>query len=187
MLRSLALASLLACGASAVQAADTYAIDPVHAFATFKVGHLGVSNSWGRFNKIDGTITWDADLAKSAITVNVLIDSVDTDNDKRDQHLKSPDYFNAKQFPTATFTSTSWKAAGDKAYEVTGNFTLCGVTKPLTVPVVLVGQGDTPMQDTRVGFDAVIAFKRSDFGMNQKLAFVGDDVTLYVSIEGIKK
>ena len=187
MFRSLALASLIALGASGLTAADSYKIDPVHAFATFKVGHLGTSNSWGRFNKLDGSIVWDADLAKSSINLTVAIDSLDTDNDKRDQHLKSPDFFNAKQFPTATFVSKSWKAAGEKMFDVTGDLTLAGVTKSVTVPVTLVGAGETPMKDVRVGFDAVIAFNRSDFGMKDKLAFAGDAVTLYVSVEGIKE
>jgi polyisoprenoid-binding protein YceI len=190
MLRSLALATIatLSLGSfGSLSAADTYKLDEVHSVALFKVGHLGISNTWGRFNKVEGTLTWDADVSKAALAITVAIDSVDTFNEKRDQHLKSPDFFNAKQFPTATFVSKSWKATGEKTYEVTGDFTLLGTTKSVTLPVTMVGAGATPFKDVRAGFDAQLSFKRSDFGMKDKLEFAGDDVTLFIAIEGIKQ
>ena len=192
MLRSVAFATLAALCTStlslgSLSAADTYKLDPVHSVALFKVSHLGISTTWGRFNKVDGAFIWDADLAKATLNVNVVIDSLDTNDGKRDQHLKSPDFFNAKQFPTATFAAKSWKKTGEKTFDVTGDLTITGTTKSVTVPVVMVGAGATPFKDTRAGFDATIAFKRSDFGMKDKIEFAGDDVTLFISIEGIKQ
>jgi len=207
MLRSVAfatLATLSTLSLGSLSAADTYKLDPVHSVVLFKVGHLGISNTWGRFNKVEGTLTWDNDvhapqvipnvlakvdaLINLALTVNITIESLDTNDGKRDQHLKNPDFFNAKQFPTATFVSKSWNVTGnDKKFEVTGDLTLLGTTKSVTLPVTMVGAGATPFKDTRIGFDATIAFKRSDFGMKDKLEYAGDDVTMFISIEGIKQ
>ena len=190
MLRSVAFATLATLSTSSLgslSAADTYKLDHDHSVALFKVSHLGISTTWGRFNTVEGTFSWDADLAKAALNVSVVIDSIDTNSVKRDQHLKNPDFFNAKQFPTATFAAKSWKKTGEKTFDVTGDLTITGTTKSVTVPVTMVGAGATPFKDTRIGFDATIAFKRSDFGMKDKLEYAGDDVTMFISIEGIKQ
>lgn len=187
MVRSLTLAVLASLTLGSLSAAETYELDKVHSVALFKVSHLGISNTWGRFNDVSGSLAWDADLAACALKIAVKIDSIDTADAKRDQHLKQADFFNAKQFPEATFVSKSWKKTGEKTFDVAGDLTIHGTTRAVTVPVTLTGKGDTPFKDHRVGFEGTIAFKRSDFEMKDKLAFAGDEVTLIVAIEAIRK
>jgi polyisoprenoid-binding protein YceI len=122
-------------------AADTFKVDPVHSFVLFSVQHFGVSNSYGRFNDVSGTVVFDKDNpSKSSVELSVAVESLDTHNSIRDQSLKSPDYFNAKQFPTITFKSTKVEGSGD-TFKVSGDFTVHGVTKPLTVDFKKVGEG----------------------------------------------
>jgi polyisoprenoid-binding protein YceI len=118
--------------------------------------------------------------------VTVKVDKLDTANAKRDQHLKSSDFFNAKQFPDIEFKSTGVKSTGDKTFDVTGDLTLHGVTKSITVPMTFVGAATTPM-GARAGFDATFTIKRSDYGMNFMPGMVGDDVTLMINLEGVKQ
>src|SRR4029077_13585664 len=114
-------------------AADTFKIDPVHSFVMFRVQHLGIANTYGRFNDISGTVVFDKDNpAKSSVELAVPIESLDTHNSIRDKSLKSPDFFDAKQFPTMTFKSTEVEGSGDML-KVSGDLTIRGVTKPLTV------------------------------------------------------
>jgi len=167
-------------------AADTYAVDPSHSAALFSVSHLGISNTHGRFNAIDGTLTWDADAAKSAISVAIKTESVDTAAEKRDQHLRSPDFFNAKQFPTMNFTSKSFTKVDDSTYTVAGELTLVGTTKPVTVTVKKIGEGKDPWGGYRIGFETSFTIKRSDFGI-KGVPGVGDDVAVTFALEGMKK
>ena len=185
---SLLSSLVLSLGFATAHAADTYAIDPVHTAAIFKVKHLGVSYTYGHFNDVAGTITIDA-ANPSASKVEVLIQtgSVDTHNEKRDGHLASPDFFDAKQFPVMSFTSTAFKKIDDSTYEVTGGFTLRGVSKPLTVKVVKVGEGKDPWGGFRSGYECTFTIKRSDFAMTKMLDAVGDEVAVTFSTEGVKK
>jgi len=169
------------------KAADTFKIDTYHSSAVFSVRHLGVSNLYGRFNDISGTVVFDKDNpSKSSVELSVPVESLDTHFPKRDQNLKSPDYFDAKQFPTITFKSTKVEGAGD-TFKVTGNFTLHGVTKPLTVDFKKVGEGKGVQGEPRAGGETRFAIKRSDFGMNFQQGPVGDEVTIILSLEGVKK
>lgn len=184
---ALVVASLLALWLTgSLQAQPQLKIDSAHSFVVFKIQHLGVSTAWGRFNSPEGSITWDdQDPAKSKITVTLQTGKVDTGNQKRDDHLRSPDFFSAKQFPTITFKSTSISKSADNQYQVTGDLTLHGVTKPLTVTLTKVGEADTQMGH-RAGFEANFTIKRTEFGMNFMVGAIGDDVTLFVSLEAIK-
>ena len=167
-------------------AADTYKVDPVHSTVIFKIGHFEVSNFQGRFNEPTGTITVDSgDPSKSSFNIEIQADKIDTANNKRDGHLKSPDFFDVKQFPTITFKSTEVKGAGDKL-EVTGDLTLHGVTKPITVAVTKVGEKDTGKMGYRAGWEATINLKRSEFGMTTMVGPVADEVQLTVSLEAVK-
>lgn len=173
---------------SPARAGDVYQVDPVHSTVIFRVQHLGVSYSYGRFNDPAGTINVDdSDLSKSGIEVSVDVAKIDTDNAKRDEHLKSPDFFNAKVYPTISFKSTSVKKTGEKTYEVAGGLTLRGVTKPVTLNVEWVGTGKDPWGGTRTGFETSLTIKRSDFGMDKMVGPIGDEVKLIISIEGVKK
>jgi len=189
-IRSLAAAMfLLVCGlgATAARAAETYKIDPVHSSVIFRSYHANTGNVYGRFNKFGGTVTADEDPSKMAFDVSVDVSSIDTGNEKRDTHLKSPDFFSAKEFPTITFKSKSVKSAGENKYEVTGDMTLHGQTKPVTITVEKTGASNTPNFGQRIGYGATFTVKRSEFGMSSMLQMVGDEVTLMVGFETVKQ
>ena len=176
--------------AGSVRAADTYTIDAVHSSFIFRIKHINTSFLYGRINASSGTLVVDeADPTKSSIDLELKADSVDTVNEKRDQHLKGPDFFNAKQFPSITFKSKSVKKTGDD-FEVTGDFTLLGVTKELTAKLAQTGGGGgakSPFGDFRIGYEGTFTFKRSDFGMKAMLAAIGDDIQVTVSVEAAHK
>jgi polyisoprenoid-binding protein YceI len=167
--------------------ADTYKIDPVHSSIGFGVMHLGVTNFYGRFDDVSGTVVFDKENpVKSSVELAVKTESVDTHEPKRDQHLKSPDFFNAKQFPTITFKSSKVEATGD-TYKITGDFTMHGVTKPLTVDFKKGGEGKGMQGEIRAGGETRFTIKRSDFGMTFMQGTVGDEISILLSLEGIKQ
>lgn len=186
-LARLAPAALLA-AALPVLAADTYRVDPDHASVVFKVKHLGVSYTWGRFNEVGGTFVLDEqNPAASRLEVVIKTASVDTGNARRDRHLRNADFFDAEQFPEIRFVSKRMSRRESNLWEVTGDLTLHGVTRPLTVQVTKIGAGRDPWGGERAGGELTFTIKRSDFGMGGMLEAVGDEVTLYVSLEGIKQ
>jgi polyisoprenoid-binding protein YceI len=170
-----------------VMAADSFSVDTVHSSVVFRVKHMGASHAWGRFNNITGTFVLDeSDPSKAQFDFQVKAASVDTGNAKRDTHLKSPDFFNAVQFPNISFKSKA-VAKADDGYDVTGDLTLHGVTKPIRVKVVPVGSGRGPMGAAIAGVDATFTIKQSEFGMTKMVGPLGDDVWVNVSIEGAKR
>jgi polyisoprenoid-binding protein YceI len=174
-------------GGRVAPAVESYVADPVHSSIVYRVKHMNVSYFWGRFDSFAGAFTLDeANPVESQFEFSVKVDSIDTANAKRDQHLKSPDFFNAVQFPTITFKSQSVKKTGD-AYEVVGDLMLLGVTKPVTVKVVPTGKGKGPTGAPIAGIEATLSLKRSDFGMNKMVGVVSDDVWVTVGIEGQRK
>lgn len=180
-------AALVAAGVSA-RAADSFTVDPVHSSVTFMISHQGISNIHGRFNQFSGEFTIDRDdPAKSSFAFSIPVESVDTNNPKRDDHLRAPDYFNAKQFPLMTFQSTKVKAI-DGGYEVSGDLTLHGVRKEITIE--LKGGNklvEFPKGMHRIGMTTDTAIKRSDFGMRAELPVsLGDDVRILMGIEATK-
>ena len=187
--RSMAYVALFAAftffGFTAPASADAYKIDPSHTFAVFTVSHLGFSTTHGRFNDISGQFTEDGD--GGSIEISIKAGSIDTNDAKRDKHLRSPDFFNVKQFPKLAFKSTSVKKGADGSITVTGEFTMHGVTKNITVKGKHVGTGKDPWGGTRSGYDLEFSLKRSDYGMNYMLPGVGEDVKIMVSVEGIKQ
>lgn len=169
-------------------AADTYEVDAEHSMIIFRAKHMGVSNNYGRFNEFSGTLTVDeADAANSAIELEVKAESVDTGNEKRDQHLRSPDFFNAKQFPVITFKSTKVEKVDEELLQVTGDLELHGVKKSVTIAVEMTGKGKNRQGTALIGFEAIFTIKRSEFGMNYGIGAVSDDVRITVSVEGVKK
>jgi polyisoprenoid-binding protein YceI len=183
----LAVAVFTGFAAHVAQAADTYKIDPVHSFVNYRIKHFNIGYSYGRFNDPTGTVMLDSsDPSKSTFSFEIKADNLDTHNDKRDQHLKGPDFFDAKQFPTISFKSTSVKADGDK-YEVTGDLTLHGVTKSITITLEKTGEGDTKMMGVRTGWETTVDLKRSDYGINGLQGPVADDVKLLISFEAVKQ
>ena len=187
---TLALASFALSGVAfaAAPPAGNYKIDPAHSVAFFEVGHAGgISRFMGRFNDMTGDLVVDV-AEKSKITVEIKVDSVDTKHEGLDKHLKSPDFFNAVQFPTMSFVSTAvtLNAAGEG--NVTGNLTLHGVTKPVTLKLKQIGAGLGMKGEQRVGYVATSSIKRSDFGMNYGIPKAAtDELDLKINIEAAKQ
>ncbi len=174
--------------ASPAVAAETFKIDEAHAFVYYKIDHFGWSKNMGRFNKVSGSFTVDeADPSKSKVEVVIQADSVDSGHEARDKHLKSADFFNAKEFPEIKFVSTKIEKTGDRTGKMTGNLTLLGVTKPVTFD--FTWNKKTPhfrkKNEIHTGFSAVVNLKRSQWGMTKFLPAIGDDVTLFLEIEGV--
>ena len=173
---------------SAVFAADNYKIDPVHGTIIYRISHFNIGQAYGRFNNPTGKVVLDKDDAgKSSFEFTVKANDIDTANAKRDSDLKGPDFFDAKQFPTIMFKSTGVKSAGDNKYDVTGDLTLHGVTKSITVPISKTGEGDTKMMGYRTGWLAEYDLKRSEYGIMGLQGPVGDDVHLIISFEAVKQ
>jgi polyisoprenoid-binding protein YceI len=185
---AVALLGIILLPAVAAQAADPYKVDVGHSNVIFRVKHLGVSNFYGRFNEIEGQFLIDpANPAASMIDISVPTASVDSKIEKLDSHLKSADFFSAKEFPKITFKSKSVAAGKDGMLAVTGDLSLHGVTKTITVNVEPTGAGKDPWGNERAGFECIFNIKRSDYGMKFMLDKLGDDVRLIVSMEGIRK
>ncbi len=189
-IRSIVPALVLSLGISitSAAAADTYEIDASHSAALFKVKHVGIAYTYGRFNDLKGTVVFDAaNPASSKIDVTIQAGSVDTFHQKRDAHLVNPDFFDAKQFTVLTFVSKSFKKIDDTTFEVAGDFTLHGVTKPITVTAKKTGEGKDPWGGYRIGFETTFTIKRSEYGMTKMLEAASDDVVITFATEGIKK
>ncbi|MFZ5572443.1 MAG: YceI family protein [Thermodesulfobacteriota bacterium] len=182
------LTALAVLGASRPVAARTYTIDPVHSSVVFKISHLGVSQFYGRFNNPAGILEFDEQQPeKSRIEVTVMSKEIDTANEKRDTHLKSPDFFNIDVYPAIRFVSRQVQKAAERNYLVSGELTFLGVTKPLVVTGTYVGAGKDPWGGNRIGFETAFTIRRSDFGMNFMPESLGDEVEIIVGIEGMGK
>jgi polyisoprenoid-binding protein YceI len=167
-------------------AADEYTIDGMHTSVSFKISHIGLSWTHGRFNNVSGSFSIDpADAAKSSFNLTIKTDSIDTANAKRDAHLRSPDFLNVKQFPTLTFKSTAVKAIKD-GYQVTGDLTMHGVTKSVTFSLLGGRKAEFPKGVQRTGYSTDLSLKRSDFGMDKMAPAIGDEVYISISFEGTK-
>jgi polyisoprenoid-binding protein YceI len=173
----------------------TWQIDPDHTSAQFAIKHLMVSTVRGTIGPVTGTVTIDdADLTKSSVTAALDAKGIDTRNQKRDDHLRSPDFFDVAKYPTLTFTSKKVEKASDGTYRVTGDLTIHGVTKEA---VLEVSGSPTPMQDpfgnTKLGGSATTRINRKDFGLNWSKTLdggglmLGDVVDITIDVELIKK
>lgn len=184
-----ALSAFLMVGASALAETSTWTIDNNHSQVNFQVRHMGVSNVRGSLSGVNGTVIWDdKDPTKSSVNATIDAKTVSTNNEKRDQHLKSPDFFDVEKNPTLTFKSTSVKSVNGKL-EVIGDLTLAGVTKSVTLTV----DGPTPPQPGMnkklvTGFSATGTIKRSDFNFGQKFGapMLSDEVQFTIDVEADK-
>ena len=168
--------------------AESYKVDPVHTTILFRVKHLGVAYTYGRFNGATGTFSFDESFpSKGSIQMQVSTNNIDTNEEKRDNHLRSPDFLNAAVYPLITFSSTSVKKIDKTHLQVAGDLTILGKTRPITVRVSRTGFGKDPWGNFRSGFETSFIIKRSDFGMNFMLGGVSDEVKLIVSVEGIRQ
>ncbi len=173
---------------------EVFQVDPVHSAINFKVRHL-FSFTSGRFPDFSGTLQYDADHPeRSRMELVIQATSIDTDNEKRDAHLRASDFLEVDKHPLITFTSTRIRASEKpNVYQVEGDFTLRGVTHPLTVDVEILGFGDVPGFGTRGGFNAKAVVPRKDYGvvwnrmLDQGGTVLGDDVHVECSIEVFKQ
>lgn len=177
-----------------VEAQRVYTVDNVHSSVLFRVRHAGIANFYGRFNEIKGEIHFDAaDITNSRMTFTVPTASVDSNNTNRDNHLRNADFFNARQFAEIAFTSTGIKEVSTGVYELAGNLTLHGETRPITARLTDVATGKVRDNDA-IGFEATFTITRSEFGMTNYLATdrsdngpLGNTVQLTVAIEAIAR
>lgn len=174
---------------AAANAAD-YVIDTqgAHASIQFKVSHLGYSFVVGQFNEFAGDFSFDAaKLADSAINVKINTKSVDSNHAERDKHLRGPDFLNTDKFPEASFKSTSVVDKGNGQFVLNGDFTFNGVTKPLAIDAVAIGEGKDPWGGYRAGFSGTTTFAMKDYGVKMDLGPASANVELSLVVEGVKK
>lgn len=186
-LKALAVASLLM---SNSLFADSYAIDTKgsHASINFKISHLGYSWIYGRFNEFEGNFEFDdANKESSSATVTVKTASLDTNHAERDKHIRSGDFLDADKFPEATFTSTSYTVEADNTGKLTGDLTLHGVTKPITIDITHIGGGDDPWGGVRQGFSGSAMLTLADYGMTFNLGPASAQLELILVFEGVKQ
>ena len=171
----------------------TYTIDPTHSEINFKIKHLMITNVSGSFTKFEGNMQSDSeDFSDATIHFEADTDSVTTHNEQRDTHLRSAEFFDAGQFPKLTFDSTSVEKDGDD-YKVTGNLTMHGVTKPVTLNAELMGVNKDPWGQTKVGFEITGKLDRTEFGLTWNAALetggvlVSNDVKLQMNVQLVKK
>jgi polyisoprenoid-binding protein YceI len=184
---SLLLSAILIAEDKSSSAADEYQYDLVHSSVSFKARHLDISWIHGRFNEVSGKFLIDRDdPSKSTFELTIKADSIDTANEARDKHLRQPDYFDTKQFPTIEFKSTSVKAIAG-GYEVTGDFTMHGTTNEITL--VLMGGKEHTFKDVkRVAFSTELSLKRSDYGFDKRaIGPIGDKALIMIDCEGVSK
>jgi polyisoprenoid-binding protein YceI len=180
------LFALLA-GISASSFATTYNIEPNHTYPSFEADHMGISVWRGKFTKTSGKITLDAKAKTGSVDITIDTSSVDFGHAKMNDHAKSPDMFNIAKFPNATFKGSKLTFDGDKLTAVEGEFTMLGVTKPLTLNVSKFKCIEHPMLKREAcGADATAEFKRSDFGLNYGLPRFAPEVRLQIQVEAIK-
>ena len=175
----LLLCSLLA------YAAETFTFDPNHSGVFFRVKHFDIGYTYGHFKKVSGTIK--VENQPTSLTLSIALDSVDTNNAKRDQHLLSPDFFNAKQFPTIDFESTKITPVDENTFVVTGNLSMHGQTRLISTEMEQVGKGEDPWGNHKIGYETSLTIKRSDFGVDHMLNSVADEVHVMIGFEAIKQ
>ena len=186
------LAALVA--ATPAFAAETYVVDKTHSDAIFTIRHL-MSRVTGRFDDVAGTINIDrAKPESSNVEFTIQATSIDTNDEGRDKHLRSADFFDVEKNPVITFKSSKMKATGKDTYDVTGQFTMRGVTKEITIPVTVLGEMKDGRGTPKIGFETTTTLNRKDYGVNWNRALdaggyiLADDVKITITLEaGLKK
>jgi polyisoprenoid-binding protein YceI len=184
-LRYLAFAGLIAAAGTATAAPVTYKLDPGHTMVLFSWNHFGFSNPTANLGQVDGTLVYDdKDPTKSTVEATLPLAGLDSFVPKLDEHLKSADFLDAAKYPNVTFKSTKVTSAGAGKLKVTGDLTVHGVTKPVTLDVTLNKAGQHPMlKVAAIGFDATTTLKRSDFGVGAYVPNVSDEIKVRITTE----
>ncbi|HYT31455.1 MAG TPA: YceI family protein [Thermoanaerobaculia bacterium] len=182
----LAVAGLILAATTVVAETETYKFDKAHTLVGFRIRHL-LTKVEGRFKDFDGTIWLDrANPSASKVELTIQTASIDTGVDARDKDLRSPNYFDADKYPTITFKSTKVEPKGNDLYDVTGEFTMHGVTKTIKVPVKSFGFAKMGKTD-KAGFEVALTLSRKDYGIEKGAPVVGDDVELNIQVEANKE
>ena len=188
MKRAILLAITASLGMSAFAAPETYVVEPNHTFASFSYTHLGFSTQQSKFDKTSGKITIDRAAKTGSLDVSIDSKSVNTGVDVFNGHLKGEDYFNVEKFPAITFKSGNFKFDGDKPATISGELTIKGITKPVTLAVTSFNCAPHPFTKKEMcGANANTRIKRSDFNAGKNAPAVSDDVTLNIAVEAIKE
>ena len=182
----------LAAGTSfgAMAAETTYMLDPMHTAPSFEADHFGGISIWrGKFTKSSGTVTIDREAKTGTLEATIDLNSVDIGNDKLNEELKSPEFFNTAQFPTAVYKGTSMKFKGDVPVEVIGELTMHGVTKPVNLKIESFKCFQHPMLKREVcGTESTATFNRADFGIDYGKAYgFKMETVLHIQAEGVKQ
>ena len=171
----------------------TYSIDKAHSEVTFQVRHL-LTKVRGRFSEFEGTIEYDeANPERSSVNVTIQAASVDTSERDRDTHLRSADFFDVEKFPALTFKSTRVTRKGSEGFDVAGDLTIHGVTRPVSLAVTLLGKAKDPWGNERIAFEAGTTINRKDFGLLWNAALetggflVGDEAKISLSVQALPK
>jgi polyisoprenoid-binding protein YceI len=183
-----ATALFAAVAAPALAAPETYTIDGSHTFPRFSYSHFGMSTQLSRFNTTTGTIVLDKAAKTGSVDVVIDTKSVDTGFTAFNGHIQGDDFLDTAKFPTATFKSTKVVFDGDKPSAVEGNLTIKGVTKPVTLKVTsFLNQAHPMLKKDAIGADASVTIKRTEFNAGKYAPYVGDDVTITLSVEAVKQ
>ncbi len=172
-------------GASAL--ATDYKVDSAHSSVLFRANRGGVVNVYGMFHGLEGSISFDsANPTGGAVNFSIKSEAVDSGNERRDNHLRSPDFFNAKQYPEITFKSTGVKKIADKKYEVTGELNLHGATGTIVAEVEVTGSGkDRRSGNPTIGFETTFFVKRSEYGMNFMVGPLSDEIQMRIAVHAV--
>ncbi len=187
MKRFICLIIPLSCPLSPVFAADSYTIDPGHTFPRWQVSHFGFSTHHGQFNKTSGKLVLDAKTEIGSVEISVDTASVATGDPELEKHLRSPDFFDVEKFPSMTFKSKSMKFENGRPVSADGDFTMRGITKPVTFHIAQVKCSMHPIaKKDACGAEVSGTLKRSAYGMKYGLPGLGDDIKLTIQVEAIK-
>ena len=175
------------------QLTGTYAIDPAHTRVGFVARHAMVTKVRGAFNEFEGTVGFDGDEpAKTRVEVTIQAASIDTRNAQRDEHLRGNDFLAMQEYPTITFVSTAFTPTGDDTFELTGDLTVRGVTREVTIPFTYEGAATDPFGNLRVGFEGSVTINRKDYGVSWNAALetggvlVSDKIVLEFEVSAVK-
>lgn len=194
-MKNLIIAALLVVGLSTANAqTTTWQIDPVHSNITFSVDYMVLTEVSGNFKEFSGTLDRDGDdITKSRFNVEIKSASINTENEKRDGHLRSADFFDVAKFPAVTFVTKSIEKLDGNTYTVKGDLTMHGVTKPFAIAAVYAGEAKDPWGKTREGFKGTATVKRSDFGIKYNSVLesggvlISDDVKIALNVQFVKQ
>lgn len=167
-----------------------YVVDAAHTLVEFSARHMMITNVKGSFSGVSGTVNFDQNNpSASDVDVSINVSSLSTQNEQRDGHLKSPDFFDAATYPTITFKSTSVEKTGDADYKVTGDLTIHGVTKSVVLESEFIGEGKDPYGNQKAGFSAKTSISRKEFGLSYNVALesggvlVSDKISIQLEVQ----